>query len=101
MPSSRWDVEIPDDVTCVVVWADHDVSETGINVAEQLKERLLAKNPNITVIINIPDWIDITDGRKRVEWLDIYTRLGAEVFPDRICDPRFAVKTGVSLLEAA
>lgn len=90
-------MDIPDDVTTVVIWGDHDRSETGINRAVALKERLEKEVPGRTVIVHLPDQLQIPTKAKSVDWLDVYKYLGAEYFPMKVNSPEHTVKTGVEL----
>ena len=91
-------MKIPDDVTTIFIWGDHDRSSTGINVSQELKERLEKDVPGRTVKILLPDALPIPHKSKSVDWLDVYFYLGAEYFPVYIRDERYAVKTGVPLV---
>mgnify|MGYP000583769946 CR=1 FL=1 len=90
-------MDIPDDVTTIFIWGDHDRSKTGVNVSNDLKERLEKEVPGRLVKVLLPDELDIPTKAKSVDWLDVYFYLGAEYFPVYIRDPNYAVKTGVPL----
>ena len=63
---------------CVFIWKDKDRSKTGDNVAETLRERL--ELMGIKVFEMEPP-IDLKDGEKTIDWLDILNRIGYMGFP--------------------
>ncbi|WP_105903554.1 toprim domain-containing protein [Vibrio gangliei] len=63
----------------VFIWADKDVSKTGINRAKELQERL--NKLNIKSQICEPP-IPIPDGEKGVDWADAYNEMGIDAFPE-------------------
>ena len=88
-------MDIPKEITTVVIWGDHDRSKTGDIKSEELKARLEQEVPGRNVIIHIPNQINIPHKHKSVDWLDVYNVLGAEYFPMFIRDENYAVNTGV------
>ncbi len=77
-------VVIPTTVELVVIWADLDKlnSKTGVRPGEEaanvLAEKLKANGH--TVQIMVPPGI-VEPNQKGIDWLDIYTQHGQEVFP--------------------
>ena len=71
-------VEIPDSVKHVVIWADLDVSNRGIEAAERLANRLEAEGK--TVEICLPQG-PIPTGEKGIDWLDVMLTRGLNGFP--------------------
>jgi hypothetical protein len=71
-------VHIPDSVKHVVIWADLDVSNRGLQAAEKLAERLVAEGK--TVEICLPA-CSIPEGSKGVDWLDVLLTQGINGFP--------------------
>lgn len=71
-------VDIPASVKHVVIWADLDISERGIQAAEKLADRLEAQGK--TVEICVPQG-PIPDGTKGVDWLDVMLTKGLPGFP--------------------
>lgn len=61
-------VDIPEDVETVVIWADKDRSRAGQKAATQLAEKLYEEG--FEVVIKLPE-IDIPKHKKSVDWLDI------------------------------
>ena len=73
-------VEIPPQIKRVVVWADRDVSNRGIEAANALAERL--EKLGLKVEVHLPPCA-IPDGKKGVDWLDVLNQLGANGFPPK------------------
>lgn len=71
-------VDVPDTVKHVVIWADLDRSNRGIEAAEKLANRLEASGK--TVEICLP-FCAIPDDEKGVDWLDVMLRQGLSGFP--------------------
>ena len=71
-------VEIPEGVHTVVIWADNDLNGRGQQAAEVLAERL--RREGKTVEIQIPGGL-IPEGAKGIDWLDVLTTQGLEGFP--------------------
>ncbi len=71
-------VDIPDSVKHVVIWADLDVSQRGLQAAEALADRL--EKEGKTVEICIPQG-GIPEGAKGVDWLDVMNTQGVNGFP--------------------
>ncbi|MBW8192951.1 toprim domain-containing protein [Neiella marina] len=90
-------VELYDGITNVVIFADKDVSGAGQRSAATLARRL--RTAGIDVQVHVPE-LDIPEGAKSVDWLDVYVQEGALAFPFGI-PPQFAVNTGVTLPEEA
>lgn len=73
-------VDIPDSVKHVVIWADRDRSERGLQAAESLAERL--EKEGKTVEICLPQG-PVPDNAKGVDWLDVMNTQGINGFPAR------------------
>lgn len=73
-------VEIPPQIKRVVIWADRDVSNRGIEAANALAERL--EKLGLKVEVYLPPCA-IPDGKKGVDWLDVLNQLGANGFPPK------------------
>lgn len=71
-------VDIPPSVRHVVIWADLDRSERGLQAAETLADRL--EKEGKTVEICLPPG-PIPDGAKGVDWLDVMLTRGVNGFP--------------------
>lgn len=71
-------VDIPDCVKHVVIWADLDRSQRGLQAAEALADRL--EKLGKTVEICIPQG-GIPEGTKGVDWLDVMLTQGVNGFP--------------------
>lgn len=71
-------VDIPKTVRHVAIWADLDLSGTGLKSAQALGERLSALG--ITFEICMPN-MPIPEGSKGVDWLEVWLAQGAEGFP--------------------
>ncbi len=71
-------VDIPDSVKHVVIWADLDVSQRGIQAAEVLADRL--EKLGKTVEICLP-FASIPEGEKGIDWLDVMLTQGVNGFP--------------------
>lgn len=63
----------------LVIWADKDRSNRGLEAARKLKERVWAER-KIHSIIQIPA-MDIPQGAKGVDWADVWTTYGKAGFP--------------------
>lgn len=72
--------EPPKGVKAVRIWADKDVTETGIRAANALKARLWEKG--IKCMVMIPS-ISIPAGAKGVDWADVWMTMGLFGFPQR------------------
>lgn len=71
-------VEVPKHVKRVVIWADRDVSERGLQAASKLAERLEAQG--IVVEVHLP-YCSIPQGEKGIDWLDVMLKQGMNGFP--------------------
>lgn len=71
---------VPKNVKRVVIWADKDVSKGGETAALALRDRLIADGFEVDVIF--PD-MEIEEGAKSVDWLDVLNKQGAKGFPAR------------------
>lgn len=71
-------VEVPDSVKHVVIWADLDVSNRGVEAANKLADRL--EKQGKTVEICVPQG-PIPEGEKGIDWLDVMLRKGLRGFP--------------------
>lgn len=71
-------VDIPDSVKHVVIWADLDRSQRGLEAADTLADRLEAQGK--TVEIFLPQGA-IPEGSKGVDWLDVMLTQGLNGFP--------------------
>lgn len=71
-------VDIPPSVRHVVIWADLDVSQRGIQAAEALAKRVEANG--MTCEICLP-FEEIPEGSKGVDWLDVLRTRGINGFP--------------------
>lgn len=69
--------EPPEGVRLVVVWADLDKSKAGEGAALTLKHRLEPRGITVQILMPI---LPIPDGKKGVDWADIWVRFGAEGF---------------------
>jgi phage/plasmid primase-like uncharacterized protein len=72
-------VDIPDCVRHLVIWADLDVSGTGLKSATVLAERARALGK--TAEICLPSG-PIPEGEKGIDWLDVLLTQGIEGFPE-------------------
>lgn len=63
----------------VFIWADKDISKTGINRALELQERL--NKLGIKSLICEPP-MAIPDGEKGIDWADAYNEMGISAFPE-------------------
>lgn len=77
----------PQGVKAVRVWADKDVTETGVNAANALKARLWEMGIKCSVMI--PSMV-IPEGAKGVDWADVWVSLGRYGFPSRQTGARAA-----------
>lgn len=73
-------VDIPAHVKRVVVWADLDISERGLQAANTLADRL--EKQGIICEICLPSEV-IPEGEKGVDWLDVLNKRGLNGFPAR------------------
>ncbi|MCZ4310978.1 hypothetical protein AB6D66_00250 [Vibrio pomeroyi] len=64
--------------TLITLWGDKDVSMDGQNTVHELAERL--RKEGYLVEVYIPD-LDIPEGKKSVDWLDVYVEEGDTGFP--------------------
>lgn len=71
-------VEIPESVRKVVIWADLDVSERGLQAANKLAARMIAEGKEVEICM--PQG-PIPEGQKGVDWLDVLNTTGLEGFP--------------------
>lgn len=73
-------VDLPDAVRHVVIFADKDVSRDGMLSAETAAERMAAQGRSVEVVCPSQP---IPEGAKGLDWLDVLTRYGIEGFPIR------------------
>jgi putative DNA primase/helicase len=73
-------VEIPESVRHVVIWADKDAKGRGQEAAQKLSDRLIAAGKSVE--IQIPT-AEIPEGAKGIDWLDVLLNHGLEGFPER------------------
>lgn len=73
-------VEVPEQVKRVVIWADRDVSNRGIEAATALADRLEKKG--LAVEVYLPPCAIPAD-KKGVDWLDVLNSLGVNGFPPK------------------
>jgi len=73
-------LEVPPHIKRVVIWADRDTSERGIQAASVLAERLEKKG--IHVEVYLPP-VMLSDGVKGVDWLDVLLTIGVNGFPPK------------------
>ena len=78
---------IPRERTVIVIFGDKDLSEDGQNTAHELAERLAKEGYEVQV--HIPE-NDIPEGKKSVDWEDVYNWEGSDGFP-LVLDAEFAV----------
>lgn len=71
-------VDIPASVKHVIIWADLDRSNRGIQAAEKLADRL--EKEGKTVEIYLPPFA-IPPNKKGVDWLDVINHIGINGFP--------------------
>lgn len=68
----------PEGVEQVLIWADLDRSYTGAKAAVELKQRLWSIGVRAQILL--PE-ADIPDGKKGVDWNDIWLERGSSGFP--------------------
>lgn len=73
-------IEVPEGIKRVVVWADRDVSNRGIEAATALADRL--EKQGVRVEVYMPP-VAIPDGDKGIDWLDVLTQIGVNGFPPK------------------
>lgn len=73
-------VEVPKNIKRVVIWADRDVSERGLEAATKLADRLEAQG--LAVEVYFPPCA-IPAGEKGVDWHDVLLRYGVNGFPPK------------------
>jgi hypothetical protein len=66
-------VELPEAVSRVQIWADHDDNRAGQNAARALAERELANGREVFIMLP-----PATDGARKTDWLDVLNREGVE-----------------------
>jgi putative DNA primase/helicase len=71
-------VDIPDSVKYVVVWADKDRSERGADAAETLADRLEKLGKKVEICTPVQA---IPDDQKGIDWLDVLMTHGIPGFP--------------------
>lgn len=71
-------VDIPPAVHHVVIWADLDVSQRGIQAANKLAARLEAQGKTCEICL---PFAEIPEGSKGVDWLDVLNTQGINGFP--------------------
>jgi phage/plasmid primase-like uncharacterized protein len=71
-------VELPEDIRKVVIFADRDLSEAGQKYAAQAAENFRALGKEVEVCVPASD---IPEGAKTVDWLDVLLTQGADGFP--------------------
>jgi len=71
-------VDIPPSVKHVVIWADLDASERGIQAADKLADRLEAQGKTVEICVPVGP---IPEGAKGVDWLDVMLTKGLHGFP--------------------
>ena len=71
-------LQVPEDVHTVIIWADKDMSMTGERSAEVLKTRL--EEQGINCLIMLPD-MAIPKNAKSVDWNDVLVQQGIMGFP--------------------
>lgn len=77
----RTHVCLPEGVEAVAVWADLDRSGAGEMAAKDLKRILMTSG--IQCQVWLPQ-IDIPDGVKGVDWLDVFVEMGRSGFPRQV-----------------
>lgn len=73
-------VHIPAHIKRVIVWADRDVSDRGMQAATRLADRL--EPQGIAVEVYLPP-VAIPEGDKGVDWLDVLNTIGVNGFPPK------------------
>ena len=86
-------IEIPETINNVVIWADKDVSGAGERLANDLAARLRLSGKHVRIYV--PEEA-IPEGKKSIDWLDVYARYGAQRFPV-YCETPYRVQTGVEI----
>ncbi len=71
------DINLPDSVKVIHIFADLDKSKTGERVSTELANKLAAKGK--TVFIHMPDFT-IPEGSKGMDWLDVLNKFGENPF---------------------
>lgn len=80
---------VPRNRTLIILWGDKDISGDGQQTAHVLAKRL--REEGYLVEVYIPQ-DDIPQGKKSVDWLDVYVEKGAEGFPLQL-DASVSIKT--------
>ena len=76
-------LEVPSSVTKVVIWEDKDKGNTGHKAALALGDKL--RKQGIEAFYATPT-IDIPQGQKSVDWLDVYREQGKEGIQHALAD---------------
>ena len=74
--------EIPDEVKNVLIWADNDKNDAGINAAKALHKKLMRKGIIPTILLP-----ECEDSRRSKDWLDVLNEEGEEAFRNAIRHP--------------
>ena len=74
-------IEIPEHVETVLIWADLDKSNAGQHSASKLADRMARLGKNVAVFLPPGP---IPQGKKGVDWEDVYNQNGAHAFPKLI-----------------
>ena len=95
-------IEVPESVHTVVIFADKDRSKRGQEAADTLAKRLMAHGKRV-VAITPP--VDIDPGKKSVDWNDMYIRFGGQAFPKtnaiiKLADKYMATFKGSDILSS-
>lgn len=86
-------VKLPAHINVVIIFADKDISGAGLEKAEALANRL--RREGRIVDICMPT-LDVPQGAKGIDWLDVYNLHGAAAFPFAMPED-LRVNTGVLL----
>lgn len=73
-------VEIPDVVKTVVIWADKDVSQRGAEAANKLADRVEKLGKRVEICMPVQP---IEEGAKGIDWLDVLMKYGINGFPPK------------------
>lgn len=68
-------VELPDYVRHVVIWADLDRNEAGLNSAIKLRKRLLEEGRSVDIVF---PQVELGEDEKGVDWNDVLDRFGQQ-----------------------
>ena len=74
--------EIPDEVKHVLIWADNDKNDAGINAADALHKKLMRKGIIPTILLP-----EREDNRRSRDWLDALNEEGEGAFRNAIRHP--------------